>query len=79
MPTFAASKSARIAASFSASIGGRPSAFPCALARSNPDLTRSRIIARGNDDNLWINRFNRGRREGHPIEPIALTRVWTRP
>ena len=28
------------------SIGGRPNILPCALARSSPDLTRSRIIAR---------------------------------
>jgi hypothetical protein len=29
-------------------LGGRPSAFPCALARSSPDFTRSRVIARWN-------------------------------
>ncbi len=30
------------------SIGGRLNILPCALARSSPDLTRSRIIARSN-------------------------------
>ncbi len=48
-------KSAEIAASFSASIGGRPSVLPCALARSSPDFTRSRIngpLEHGEDAHL---------------------------
>ena len=48
IPILAATRSALIAASFRASMGLRPNLLPSALARSNPALTRSWIIARSN-------------------------------
>ena len=66
MPALPRRKSALIATSFSASIGGRPSVFPCASARPTLGAARPWITA-GCATAQWRARF--ARRYPPPLEP----------